>query len=181
MMGERVWLLRDGARVEADPWRFVESGAAADAALAPGALVWPLSLWRQRRAQVAARGGDVGVWLASDEFAEDMPEALEPDPVAAFQRLALIALRFDAFTDGRGFSTARTLRERYGYQGELRAVGGFLPDQLHYLRRCGCNAFELPERLALDDAARMLDAFSVHYQSAADARAPRYRFEPETP
>ena len=171
------WLLRDGRPQRADPWRWLKPTADEDdrAALPDGPIIVPLALWRRRRNALIARA-EVGVWLASDEFAEDMPEAADADPPAAFNRLALIALRFDSCVDGRGFSTARILRERYRYQGELRAAGDFLPDQLHYLRRCGCDAFELPESLAFADAERMLNAFSVHYQAAADSHRPRYRF-----
>ena len=174
------WLLRDGEPLRDDPWQLVEScaddaagtdGGPADladlAALPAGPLLVPLALWRSAAAALRERGA-VGVWLDSDEFAEDMPEAAAADPLAAFNRLALIALRFPALTDGRGFSTARVLRERYGYRGELRAVGAFMPDQLHYLQRCGCNAFALPETLALADALRLLRGLGLLYNTTSE-------------
>ena len=73
---------------------------------------------------------DVGVWLAP----ADDPGGARARTLAS---LPVIAVDFPAFTDGRGYSTARLLRERYGYTGELRAIGDVQRDQLHYLRQVG--------------------------------------------
>ena len=94
--------------------------------------------------------------------------------LAALDSLALIAVNFPLFTDGRGFSYARELRQR-GYQGELRAVGEFLPDQLHYLRRCGFDAFQFADDSRLEEGLRQLDVFSEHYQGAIDEPQPLFR------
>jgi len=94
--------------------------------------------------------------------------------LAALDSLALIAVNFPVFTDGRGFSYARELRQR-GYQGELRAVGEFLPDQLHYLRRCGFDAFQFADDSRLEEGLRQLDVFSEHYQGAIDEPQPLFR------
>ncbi len=83
-------------------------------------------------------------------------------------RLETIAIEFADATDGRGFTIARSLRD-WGYLGELRATGRFVRDQLHYLRRCGFDAFELPEGLDPKDAARNLYDFSIRYQTVADS------------
>ena len=104
---------------------------------------------------------------------------LEPDqpPAPLLEHLndvAMVAISFPSFTDGRGFSYARELRER-GYTGELRAVGGFIRDQLHYLKRCGFNAFQLGDESQLHDALSNLDAFSEHYQAASDQPQPLFR------
>jgi uncharacterized protein (DUF934 family) len=104
---------------------------------------------------------------------------LEPDqpPAPLLAHLAeveMVAINFPNFTDGRGFSYARELRER-GYQGELRAVGAFIRDQLHYLKRCGFNAFELGDDTQLEEALTSLDAFSEHYQAASDVNEPLFR------
>jgi uncharacterized protein (DUF934 family) len=84
-------------------------------------------------------------------------------------RLALIALEFPAFRDGRAYSTARLLRERHGFKGELRAVGQVLRDQFLFMQRCGFDAFEVEEAQA---AAwqQAIGEFSVFYQPAADGR-----------
>ena len=103
------------------------------------------------------------------------PEAvvirLEPkdDPAAVAGQLATAArieINFPKFGDGRGFSLARLLRERYGYQGELRAVGDVFRDQLFYMESCGFDAFEL--RDGEDPAASLswFDTFSGSYHKS---------------
>lgn len=92
----------------------------------------------------------------------------------ALDSITLVAVNFPLFMDGRGFSYARELRER-GYEGELRAVGEFLPDQLHYLRRCGFDAFQFNDESRLEEGLRQLDIFSEHYQGAIDEPRPLFR------
>lgn len=83
------------------------------------------------------------------------------------ERLALIEINFPAFTDGRGYSAARILREA-GYKGELRAVGDFGVDQLSHLVRCGFDSFAPDRRLDEADACRALATWAHVYQPAAD-------------
>lgn len=92
----------------------------------------------------------------------------------ALDAIKLVAVNFPLFMDGRGFSYGRELRER-GYRGELRAVGEFLPDQLHYLRRCGFDAFQFRDESRLEEGLRQLDIFSEHYQGAIDEPRPLFR------
>lgn len=84
-------------------------------------------------------------------------------------RLALIEVNFPAFGDGRGYSSARILREA-GYTGELRAVGDVAVDQLTHLRRCGFDGFAPDKRLDDEDAARAFATWDNVYQHAADRR-----------
>jgi uncharacterized protein (DUF934 family) len=125
-------------------------------------LIVPLALWRLRRDDLVDHAGRLGVWLdAGDDLT-----AVAPD----LDRLAVVAVNFPKFSDGRGFSTARLLRERYGYRGELRAIGDVGRDQLLYLERCGFDAFALRDG---EDAHRALAAFdevSVVYQPDARVR-----------
>ena len=86
-------------------------------------------------------------------------------------RLALVEVNFPAFGDGRGYSSARILREA-GYAGELRAVGDVLVDQLAYMRRCGFDAFEPDQQLDREDVEAALARWPEVYQSAADDRTP---------
>jgi uncharacterized protein (DUF934 family) len=79
--------------------------------------------------------------------------------------ISLIELNFPAFTDGRLFSTAKLLRTRYSYQGEIRAVGQFMVDQVCYLSKVGVNAFQLDNVAQLPVALATLDDFSVSYQA----------------
>ena len=84
-----------------------------------------------------------------------------------FDKLALIAVRFPKFTDGRGYSIARVLR-RLGWQGELRAVGDVLRDQLFYMTRCGFDAFALRADQDAQAALTAFSDFSAPYQPAID-------------
>jgi len=91
--------------------------------------------------------------------------------VPHLERLALVEVNFPAFGDGRGYSSARILREA-GYDGELRAVGDVLVDQLAYMRRCGFDAFEPDQQLDMDDVEAAFDRWPDVYQKAADTRPP---------
>lgn len=84
-------------------------------------------------------------------------------------RLALVEVNFPAFGDGRGYSSARILREA-GYTGELRAVGAVLIDQLSHMRRCGFDSYAPDKRLDEDDARRAFATWENVYQRAADGR-----------
>jgi uncharacterized protein (DUF934 family) len=84
-------------------------------------------------------------------------------------RIALVEVNFPAFTDGRGYSAARILREA-GYTGELRAVGDIGVDQLSHMRRCGFDAFAPDKRLDEEDARRAFATWENVYQHAADRR-----------
>lgn len=104
---------------------------------------------------------------------------LEPDHsctplLGHLDDIALIAINFPVFTDGRGFSYARELREK-GYAGELRAVGHFIRDQLHYLSRCGFDAFQFEDESKLKSAGDSLKDFNEHYQASVDQPLPLFR------
>ncbi len=108
-----------------------------------------------------------GVWLESDQG----PEKLEP----FIEQLALIAINFPKFADGRGYSYARILRDRFNYKGELRAIGDVLHDQLFYLKRCGFDSFAVREDKDAEIAMTGLGAFTVTYQGATDQPEPLFR------
>jgi len=117
-------------------------------------------------------------WLAVDDKS-GLAVQLEPDqaPDPLFDYLAdipLIAINFPVFTDGRGFSYARELRER-GYRGELRACGQFIRDQMTYLHRVGFDAFQMADESELEEALARLEDFSEHYQAAIDQPLPLFR------
>jgi len=125
-------------------------------------VIVPLAVWQASLEALRART-DVGVWLAP----ADDPFVLA-DAVAS---LPVIAIDFPAFTDGRGYSSARLLRERLGYTGELRAIGDIQRDQLYYLAQCGFDAFAIPDSWNADDALAAFADFSDGYQATA-TRAP---------
>jgi uncharacterized protein (DUF934 family) len=104
----------------------------------------------------------------------------EPVPLFPFLgEIQLVAINFPVFTDGRGFSYARDLRER-GYRGELRACGHFIRDQLTYLHRCGFDAFQMADESGLDAALASFSDFSEHYQAAIDQPLPLFRRRAQT-
>ena len=99
----------------------------------------------------------------------------EPSPLFdSLNKIALVVINFPVFTDGRGFSYARDVRER-GYTGELRASGHFIRDQLTYLRRCGFDAFQMADDSNLEDALSSFEDFTEHYQAAIDQPLPLFR------
>ena len=116
-----------------------------------------LARWQQEKTQLQQHDGKVGVRLGSTDSAAAIADDLAD--------ISLIELNFPAFTDGRLFSTAKLLRTRYGYQGEIRAVGQFMVDQVCYLSKVGVNAFQLNNEAQLPVALATLDDFSVSYQA----------------
>lgn len=155
-------IIRDRAIVD-DDFVHVTDGAEQPAGVKP---IIPLADFVRTRDALLARHMAVGVRVSSDKLPSDIPE---------LARLALIAIEFPRFTDGRGYSVARLLRERHGYRGELRAVGWVLRDQLQYLERCGFTSFELKPGKPLDSALEAFGELSVTYQAAADDPRPIYR------
>lgn len=153
-------LIKSG-RPQADDWHVLEiTEGQAPVVPATGKWIVPLEVWKQQRAQLITRGQALGVWL---EPADD-PALLAQDVDA----LALIAVNFPKFTDGRGYSTARLLRERHGFKGELRAVGDIFHDQLFLLARCGFDALLLREGEDAEAAVAALGVFTETYQAAND-------------
>ncbi|CAM3643471.1 DUF934 domain-containing protein [Parendozoicomonas haliclonae] len=119
--------------------------------------------------------------LASDDAAINNSQILvletdtELEAITATDSVDVIAIRFEAFTDGRGFSLARMLREQRNFQGTLRAMGDFLPDQMHYLARCGFDSFVLPEGTHPETATACLNAFTEAYQTSVERPEPLFR------
>ena len=127
----------------------------------------PLAVWLARRDELLARQRPVGVWLDSHEG----PEAIAGD----IERFAVIAVNFPKFADGRGYSTARLLRERYGYVGEVRAIGDVLRDQLFFMRRVGFDAYAVRADKDIEEALAGFGDFPEAYQAAADQPLPLFR------
>jgi len=153
-------LVRDGQLVADD---YLDLSARELEALpADGALLLSLAQWQAHRTQLAGRR--IGVRLQSDQH----PQALAGNLAG----ISLVALEFPRFRDGRAYSYARLLRERYGFGGELRAVGDVLLEQLHYMQRCGFNAFELASADPLADFHLAANEHSVWYQATGDGRLP---------
>ncbi|MBL8483365.1 MAG: DUF934 domain-containing protein [Rhodocyclaceae bacterium] len=139
---------------------------------ASGRVLLPLTIWLARKDELAPRlaAGEIGVWL--DSFEE--PQALV-DSLADINTLPVIGLNFPRFIDGRAFSVAFLLRNRYGYRGQLRALGDVLRDQLFFLRRVGFDAYAVRADLDIRAAAASLADFPEVYQSSTDQPLPLFR------
>jgi uncharacterized protein (DUF934 family) len=153
-------LIKDGKPLP-DPWRPL-----ADDEPLPesGPVVVSLARFRAERETLAGRGQPLGIRLKSAES-----PALIAGDLGLF---GLVALEFPKFTDGRAYSYARLLRERYRFRGELRAVGNVLRDQLLFMHRCGFDAFEIASDRAAEWWRDAVAEITLAYQPAADARAP---------
>mgnify|MGYP000129701504 FL=1 len=162
-------LVKDGAIVD-NEWTMMAKpeGEAAEAEVPAGQIIVPLSVWLAQKDKLSARD-DIGVWIDTDETADQLGEEA--------QRFPLVAVHFPAFADGRAFTNARMLRERFGFTGELRAVGYFLAEQACYLRRCGVNAFDFgaDREQHLQAAIDALNDFTEYYQASVDQPQPLFR------
>jgi uncharacterized protein (DUF934 family) len=152
-------LIKQGQFV-ANPWVIVEKGAAE--LIADNSLVH-ISDW----ALAAPQGKTCGLWITADDSLDQLP--------AGFKQLPVIAIHFPAFMDGRGFSLARQLREQKDFQGELRAIGLFFQDQVFMMKRCGFDAYLVPDDADLESYKMTLGFFSDYYQAAVDEPRPLFR------
>jgi uncharacterized protein (DUF934 family) len=155
--------------VVADDWSILrlDEGETPDNVSVPaGKVIVPLKVWQAQRTALQGRT-DLGVWFASDE----RPEALKGE-VANF---LVIAIDFPKFADGRGYSIAYNLRARLGYEGELRAIGDVLRDQMFYMQRVGFDAFAPRPDRNIHDALKGLTDFSEKYQASWDEKTPLFK------
>jgi uncharacterized protein (DUF934 family) len=153
-------IIKDGAIVE-DAFSLVQEHEDGSLRLPNGPVVVQLGVWQRHRAALLAHPFPKGVQLAADELSEAVSGEVD--------YLDLIAIEFPQFVDGRGYSTARLLRDRHGFKGELRAVGDIFKDTLFFQQRCGFNAFAVKPEKCLEDALSGLTTFTVRYQGAIDA------------
>lgn len=157
-----VRVIKDNKIVE-DSWQRVELSEE----LPEGDVIFPFNYWREHRDELQQHNGKLGICLNGDDEVEDLADEID--------QFDLVALEFPKFNDGRCYSHARLLRERYAYAGELRAVGDVLRDQLFYMKRCGIDSFQVREDKDIEDALKGLSDFSVTYQTAADGALPIYK------
>ena len=161
MTATRHTLWKDGAFI-ADPFKPWEEGVDPAAA---GYVHVPLAVFLANRDAFLANPHPLGLLVSPGEKVEDVETDLG--------RFASIAIRFPAFTDGRGYSTARLLAERYRYSGEVRAIGDVLQDQVPLMRRCGITAFVVehePTRQALIE--NRLPEVALFYQPVGLTEVP---------
>ncbi len=145
-------LIKDN-KAQADNWHYLNEESPD---LSQASIV-SLEYWQKNKAALTQQK-TLGLRILGDT---DPSEFI--DELANFD---VIAIEIPAFTDGRAYSLAKTLRDKYGYSGELRAIGEVLPDQALYLTRVGFNALELASEELRELALKKLAAFSVFYQTA---------------
>jgi uncharacterized protein (DUF934 family) len=146
-----------------DDW----TNVADDAEPPPGGQpIVTLARYIKHGGELVERYPRLGVRVPSDKLPQDIPH---------IDRLALIAIEFPKFTDGRGYSVGRMLRDRHGFTGELRAVGWVLRDNLAYMERCGFDAFDLKPGKPLESALQAFGELSARYQADVDDKRPIYR------
>jgi uncharacterized protein (DUF934 family) len=153
-------LIKNGA-VIADAWTTIP-----DDAPAQGDVIVSLPRLLAEAGALKQRPGRLGARIAASEDVAALAPHLDA--------LSLVALDFPKFGDGRAFSSARLLRERLGFKGEVRAVGAVLRDQLFYMARCGFDAFEIGRDDAAEVFAAAMAELSVVYQPAGDDRRPAW-------
>jgi uncharacterized protein (DUF934 family) len=151
-------LVKNNALVD-DPY---VDASAAESVPPTGPVIVSLAQWQAQRDALLARGTALGVRLHSDQS----PELIAAD----LKHFALVAVEFPKFRDGRAYSYARLLRERYGYDGELRAVGDVLLEQVFFMLRTGFDAFDIQGDDPLGAYRTALGDFSVWYQPTGDGR-----------
>jgi len=152
-------VLVKGRTVVQDLWQHLED---ADPLPAGGPVTLSWARWTAERATITRAPAELGVRI---------PNTVTTAEVGAeAAKFGLIAVHFPNFSDGRAFSQARVLRDRYGFTGEIRATGGVLRDQLLFMQRCGIDAFEMPDRALEENWLAAFDEFDVFYQPAEDNR-----------
>ena len=145
-----------------DPFTWVSD----DWAIPQGDVIISLTRFQTEGDRLLSEGRSVGVRLESHEEVEALTYDLP--------RLAVVALAFPKFGDGRAYSNARLLRERYGYKAELRAVGDVLREQAGFMVRCGFDAFEPADGSTPEDWDRAARRFRHAYQRSVDGRPPAF-------
>ncbi len=152
-----------------DDWsvlRLKENDMPKNVAVPIGKIIVPLKVWQAQR-DVLLHRTDLGVWLTSDERAEDLQHDVG--------KFSVIAVDFPRFADGRGYSIAYHLRVRLGYRGELRAIGDVLRDQLFYMQRVGFDVFVPRPDKNIGEALKGLSDFLLTYQASTDEALPLFR------
>jgi uncharacterized protein (DUF934 family) len=158
-------VIKDNA-IHEDNWVLISELSQEDE-LPVGNIIIPFDYWKENQAICKQRDDNTAVCINGDNNTAELADYLD--------QFQLIALEFPAYKDGRCYSHARLLRDRYEYAGDIRAVGDVLRDQLFYMKRCGISSFAIREDKDFEDALKALKDFSVTYQGASDENLPLYK------
>jgi uncharacterized protein (DUF934 family) len=143
-----------------DAWTALPDGAPVPKG---ASIIVSLERLRNEHNSLFADAAAVGVEISGDVDLDQLKQFLP--------QLSIVVVRFDAMKDGRPFSIGRLLRERYGFEKDLRATGPFIPDQALFLLRCGYTSFDVDETFSLSALKRSIAAYSAWYQRASDRAA----------
>ncbi len=135
--------------------------------LADGKVIISLAFWNQHKPALRQRSEALAIKLNPEDDVATIANELS--------EFALVVLQFPSFRDGRAYSQARNLRQRYDYQGEIRACGNVLRDQLAFMERVGFNSFEIDDHQDINDAINGFDEIKVKYQASSDEPLPLYK------
>jgi uncharacterized protein (DUF934 family) len=155
------WTGQDAQAVE-DPYTWVPD----ENHVPRGDVIVSLQRFQSEGHRLLAEGRNVGVRIEPNEQVEDL--------AADLPKLSVVALAFPKFLQGQAYSSARILRERYHYDGELRAVGDILREQAGFMVRCGIDAFEVADGSSPEQWRHVVGRFRHVYQRAADGREPAF-------
>jgi len=155
-------VIKDKAVID-DDWSLIRD-IEDSSSIPEGDVILPLTFWQANRDQLLKTKKIHAIWIDGSIETESLLDDIE--------FFSLIALDFPTFKDGRSYSHARLLRERYNFQGELRAVGDILQDQLFFMERCGINSFQVRDDKNIEQALNGFKIFSDRYQAAADDATP---------
>jgi uncharacterized protein (DUF934 family) len=152
-----------------NPWTVMKQSTGPEILQAvPGKnFIVPLQFWRLYQEELHDYDGNIAVWLDSNERVEQIADELEALP--------LVALNFPVFSDGRSYTNARELRQKYNYSGEIRAIGDVLRDQLYYMAQCGFDSFEIRYDQDAELCLGAFDDFKTGYQSTILEPTPLFR------
>jgi uncharacterized protein (DUF934 family) len=157
--------------VTVDGWKTLEIAAheaAETIALPPGDVIFPLAIWQARKAEIISTHKRIGLLLQPGDSVSEIAADLE--------YFIVIAIDFPKFVDGRGYSIASLLRQRYQFEGELRAVGDVLHDQLFFMARVGFDSYALKDGKNVTHALKAgFSPFSDSYQNATNQPLPYFR------
>ncbi len=163
-------LIKDKA-IAVDTWKtleLAEGETPETVALPAGDIIFPLPVWQARKTEIISTCKRIGLLIQPDERVEDVADDLE--------YFIVIAVNFPKFVDGRGYSTASLLRQRYAYQGELRAVGDVLHDQLFFMQRVGFDSYALKDgKNAVYAVEKGFSSFGDAYQASTNQPQPLFR------
>jgi len=152
-----------------NPWTVMKASTGPEILQAvPGKnFIVPLQFWKLYQQEMNDYDGAVSVWINSEE---------NPGQIAnELHSLPLIALNFPVFSDGRSYTNARELRQKYAYEGEIRAIGDVLRDQLYYMAQCGFDSFEIRHDQDAELCLGAFNDFKTGYQSTIAEPTPLFR------